>query len=87
MNLTPMAFYSQFNNPLTPGFALGIFKMGSWNHKECTGNIIIKDVVRQICISLQNSVYLVMGTALIQTLNAMSSSRFCIGITKIGFWK
>ena len=39
------------------GFARDIFKMGSWNHIESTGNIIIKDCIRQMSVPLENSVY------------------------------
>ena len=40
-----------------PRFELNISKMGSWNHMGHTGNMIIKDFIRQMCVPLENSVY------------------------------
>ena len=39
------------------GFELNISKMGSWNHMGQTGNMVIKDFIRQMCVPLENSVY------------------------------
>ena len=39
------------------GFELNISKMGSWNHMGQTGNLVIKDFIRQMCVPLENSVY------------------------------
>ena len=39
------------------GFELDIFKIVSWNHTGCTGNMIIKDFVREIHVPLENSAY------------------------------
>ena len=39
------------------GFELNLSKMGSWNHMGHTGNMIIKDFIRQIYVPLENSVY------------------------------
>ena len=36
---------------------LKIFKMASWNHMGRTGNMIIKDFVREMCIPLENSAH------------------------------
>ena len=35
------------------GFELNISKMGSRNHMEHTGNMIIKDFIRQMCVPLE----------------------------------
>ena len=37
------------------------FKIGSWNHMRCTGNTIIKDVLRQRCAHWKTIHILVMG--------------------------
>ena len=47
---------SSCRSPST-GFAQYIFKMASWNHMGCTENMIIKDVMRHMCVPLQKSVY------------------------------
>ena len=39
------------------GYKVNIFKMESWNHMGCTGNIIIKDFLRQMCVPLENNAY------------------------------
>ena len=39
------------------GFTRDICKMGSWNHMGCTENMIIKGVIRQMCMPFENSVY------------------------------
>ena len=42
--------------------------MGSWNHMGHTGNMIIKDFIRQMCVLLENSLYFGDGDASIQIL-------------------
>ena len=39
------------------GCELNISKMLSWNHMGHTGNMIIKNFIRQMCVPLENSVY------------------------------
>ena len=36
---------------------LNIYKVGSWNHMGYTGNMIMKDFMRQMCVPFENSAY------------------------------
>ena len=51
-----MMKFNSFFSPTT-GFELNIFKMESWNHMGRTGNMIIKDFLRQMCVPLENNAY------------------------------
>ena len=48
---------AKLKSALWSGFAVDILKMGSLDNMGCTGNMIIKDIVKQMCVHLESSVY------------------------------